>query len=201
MSRAVRPRLPREWYLTESCVPARRQRSSAKAMAVRPPSDSPWVAQPTPSTGLSPTTARRNSRFVSGGLSYEIGVCIQTGHVVWVHGPFRCGQNDITTSRQAVLLALNKGEKVEADLGYKGEDIKINTPNEYGEKEVEAMKGRVRSRHETVNQRIRHFGILEDIYRHRISDHSRYFRAVAVITQLNIETNAPLFPVDYEDYV
>ncbi|EJK70798.1 hypothetical protein THAOC_07815 [Thalassiosira oceanica] len=38
MSRAVRPRLPREWYLTESCVPARRQRSSANAMAVRPPS-------------------------------------------------------------------------------------------------------------------------------------------------------------------
>jgi hypothetical protein len=113
--------------------------------------------------------------------------------VVWVHGPFRCGQNDITISRQAVLLALNKGEKVEADLGYKGEDIKINAPNEYGEKEVEAMKARARSRHETVNRRIRHFGILEDRYRHKICDHSRYFRAATVITQLNIETNAPLF--------
>ena len=61
----------------------------------------------------------------------------------------------------------------EADLGYRGEDIKINTPNEYGKEEVEAMKARVRARHETVNRRIRHF--LEARYRHRICDHSRYF--------------------------
>jgi hypothetical protein len=35
-------------------------------------------------------------KFKGNGLKYEVGVCIATGHVVWVHGPTRAGQNDIT---------------------------------------------------------------------------------------------------------
>ena len=35
-------------------------------------------------------------KFKGNGLKYEVGVCIATRHVVWVHGPTRAGQNNIT---------------------------------------------------------------------------------------------------------
>ena len=31
----------------------------------------------------------------SAGLCNEIGVCIQTGHIVWFNGPFPCGIPDL----------------------------------------------------------------------------------------------------------
>lgn len=138
-------------------------------------------------------------KFKSGGLRYEVGVCIRTGRIVWIHGPFRCGKTDITISRNAVLYALRDGERVEADLGYRGEDLKINTPNEFGPREMEKMKQYARSRHETANQRMKIFGVLSQRYRHDIQYHSRCFRAVAVIVELNIETFAPLHDVVYVD--
>ena len=42
-------------------------------------------------------------KFKSGGLRYEVGVCIVTGHIVWINGPFRCSTNDITIVRQCAL--------------------------------------------------------------------------------------------------
>ena len=138
-------------------------------------------------------------KFNRGGVKYEIGVCIKTGHIVWINGPFRCGMPDITVARQAVLYALKKGEKLEADLGYRGEDLKINTPNELGREDLEKMKSNARHRHETVNRRMKIFGVLAQRFRHDIvSTHSMSFRAVAVIVQLNIETHASLYEVDYD---
>ena len=132
-------------------------------------------------------------KFNKGGLKYELGLCIRSGSIVWINGPFRCGMPDITVSRQAILYALSEDERVEADLGYRGEQLKINTPNEFGKEDLEVMKSIARSRHETVNGRMKVFGVLAQRYRHDIQDHSRCFRAVAVIVQLNIETDAPLF--------
>ena len=113
-------------------------------------------------------------------------------------GPFRCGQPDINVSRQAILYVLKEGEKVEADLGYRGEELKINTPNEFGEDELEEMKAGVRHRHETVNRSLKIFGVLAKRYRMEAQNHSRCFRAVAVIVQLNIENGAPLYDVTYD---
>ena len=31
-------------------------------------------------------------KFKGAGLRYEVGVCIQTGFIVWISGPFRDGQ-------------------------------------------------------------------------------------------------------------
>lgn len=96
------------------------------------------------------------------------------------------------------MYVLKGGEKVEADLGYRGEDLKINTPNDFGNDELEEMKADVRHRHETVNRRLKIFGVLAKRYRNETRDHSRCFRAVAVIVQLNIENGAPLYDVTYD---
>jgi hypothetical protein len=50
------------------------------------------------------------------GYRYEMGVCIQTGDIVWVNGPFKCGDwPDINIFRCGLKGRLAPGEKVEAD--------------------------------------------------------------------------------------
>ena len=140
-------------------------------------------------------------KFRSAGLKYEIGLNILTGDMVWLHGPFRCGKGDINVARHALINALEEGEMVEADLGYRGEQFKIKTPSSLHVRsdEERKMKALVRARHETVNERMKNFSILSNVFRHDLRKHSAVFRAVAVITQLSIEDGEPLFQVHYQD--
>ena len=64
-------------------------------------------------------------------MRYEVGVCITTGEIVWISGPFRCGINNLTMSCEGELLksALEEGETVEADCGYEDKKWFIKTPN------------------------------------------------------------------------
>ena len=61
------------------------------------------------------------------------------------------------------------------------------------------MQQRIRARHETVNKRFKQWGCLQNKFRHDILKHAEVFRAVAVITQIAIETGEPLFEVNYID--
>jgi hypothetical protein len=56
-----------------------------------------------------------------------------------------------------------------------------------------------RSRHETVKARFKSKQVLVKRFRHPLAFHSACFRAVAVITQLNIEAGESLFHVQYID--
>jgi hypothetical protein len=132
-------------------------------------------------------------KFKGPGLRYEVGVCIQTGDLVWINGPFPCGAwPDIKIFRQDLIGCLTGGEKVEADKGYRGEAHYIKTPRN----DVDTI---VRSRHETVNKRFKQWGCLNKLFRHQPSKHQSVFGAVAVLTQLAIENGEPLFGVFYND--
>ena len=61
------------------------------------------------------------------------------------------------------------------------------------------MKWAARSRHETFNGRLKHWGVLEKVYRHDITVHGTVFYACAVITQLSVANGEPLFEVEYGD--
>ena len=139
-------------------------------------------------------------KFKSNGLKYEVGVCIQSGNIVWVNGPFRGGESDITIARQAVISALDEDEMVEADGGYGGEDFYIKIPKHATTDEQRRIKTITRSRHETANNRLKMFGILRQKYRHGLEKHYMCFRAVAVITQLSIKHGHPLYQVEYSQY-
>lgn len=129
-------------------------------------------------------------KFKGPGLRYEIGLAIQSGDIVWVNGPFPCGQfPDIAIFRRALKNKLMQtGERAEADLGYRGEPLTIDLPNEgcftHNQKYIKQV---VRSRHETVNSRFKNFGILNQKFRHERSFHKVCFYAIASITQLSIE--------------
>ena len=132
-------------------------------------------------------------KFRGPGLCYEIGLSILSGSIVWVSGPFPCGQwTDIKIFRAGMLGSLDDGEKVVGDLGYRGEPDFVVTRRDYNE-------NLVRARHENVNRRFKQFVCLERVFRHDVRRHSSVFRAVAVITQLGMENGMPLFGVTYDD--
>ena len=61
------------------------------------------------------------------------------------------------------------------------------------------MQGRVRAWHETLNGRLKNWGILSQVFRHNIGSHKEVFWACAVVMQLTIEDGELLFEVEYGD--
>lgn len=136
-------------------------------------------------------------KFKGPGLRYEVALCIATGHIVWVFGPFPCGSHpDLTIFRLRMKAALLPGEKVVADGGYRDDACLLRTDVE-GEQRL--LLATVRARQETVNRRFKQFFVLGHRFRHRLSLHSACFHAVANITQLMIERGKPLFAVEYTE--
>ena len=69
---------------------------------------------------------------------------------------------------------------------------KIKCPgNDVNPAENWAMQGRVRARQEMLNGRLKTWGILSHVFRHRIAMHADVFRACAVVMQLTNENGEP----------
>lgn len=77
--------------------------------------------------------------FVPGGhgpgLRYGVAVCIQSGSIVWINGPFPCGTfADIVIFRQGLIYMLDRTRCVpemgEADNGYNGEGMSVRIMDE-----------------------------------------------------------------------
>ena len=61
-------------------------------------------------------------KFKKSALRYEVSLCIFTGEIVWVNGPYELGVwNNLDILRDGIVHHLSEGERVEADDGYIGE--------------------------------------------------------------------------------
>lgn len=60
------------------------------------------------------------SHKVNGpGVRYNVEICIASGHIEWVHGPFPCdAYSDLKIFLLRMKEALSSGENVLADGGY-----------------------------------------------------------------------------------
>ena len=138
-------------------------------------------------------------KFKHAALRYEIGICIQTGWIVWVNGPYPAGQwQDLSISRDGLNQALKKGEMFVADGGYADSHGWSMTPSGYNTRE-QYMKAVARARHETVNSRLKLFGILRQRFRHAVEKHWIVMGAIINISQIIIEEESPLFQIQYND--
>ena len=114
-------------------------------------------------------------------------MCIATGLIVWIHGPFPCGSfPDIKIFRHGLKHQLAKGESVEADRGYRGEPQCVSVPSDYSSQKQKIAKDHARARHEHINGRLKQFACLSHIFRHDVQKHSDVFWSVAVVTQLSL---------------
>ena len=136
---------------------------------------------------------------MKAGLYYGVGVCIQTGLIVWINGPFVVGKyNDITIFQLKMIYELLDWEMVEVDQGYVGQLNKIHVKYELGvsENQFEA-KTRARARGEMINGRFKNFCVLTNRYRHKISMYSYVFHAVAALMQISLTSVSLTFKVNY----
>ena len=100
-------------------------------------------------------------KFRHSGVRYKLGVCIITGDIVWINGPYPCGLfNDLQIFRLSLKSFLEPNERAEADDGYAGESpLKTVTPSMIGRRvDQVSMKYRVAQRHETCNRRFKQWG-------------------------------------------
>jgi hypothetical protein len=134
------------------------------------------------------------------GVRYELGVSINTGDIVSLHGPFPCGTYpDITIFRLGLKAMLGPSEKVIADRGYRG-DTKTCTPLNARNEQHSAAMARIRARHETINRRLKKWNSLKNVYRHHLDKHHLVFRSIAVIEQISTANgHAPFQITNYAD--
>ena len=136
------------------------------------------------------------------GLRYELCLCILTGDIVWLNGPYECGMwPDISVFRDSLKSHLEPNERVEADDGYVGEHPEcVKCPQGFAnEEQTEFMQQRVRNRQESINNRLKFWGILRQLCRHEITMHGDAVRAVAVVCQLTVNAGEKLFACGQRD--
>ena len=146
-------------------------------------------------------------KFKGPALRYEVALCILTGDIVWTNGPFPAGMwsDWMIFSQGGLLDCLEKDERVEADDGYlAGDPEVVKCPARIlHEEEQKKYRKRVRARQESVNKRIKQWGIMggdHRSYRHDLLKHQLFFDVVTLITQVAIENGEPLFDTsEYSD--
>ena len=127
-----------------------------------------------------------SKKFSGAALRYEVGICIQTGDICWINGPFKPGRwNDLAIFRRNLRQRLLPGEKVECDAGYLGEPACRNN-NIILNRLDDMAKCDARSRQENIHADIKIFDCLERAgpWRHDRHLHKHAFAAAAVLTQL-----------------
>lgn len=140
-----------------------------------------------------------SQKFNGPGYKYEVGVCIATGEIVWINGPFKCGRGDKKIFEEDGLLdALADDELVEADGAYQG-NARLKTPGAGQTADERGQANRVRGRGENVNGWLKKFAVLANVFRHDPkTKHRICFESVAVITQLRFEFHGTLYDVPYD---
>lgn len=150
-----------------------------------------------------PFDSRWYSEKMNGpGVKYEVGVCIATGFIVWINGPFPASHNDSTIFKNTLKVLLADDEGVEVDSGYKG-DEKFKTPTVAKSSGERKMKSVVRGRHENVNSALKVFNVLNLPFHHNnprdqmMRKFGLCFDSIAVITQLKFQHCGINYEVSY----
>jgi hypothetical protein len=153
-----------------------------------------------------PFDSQMYSQKLNGpAFKYEVGVCIKTGFIVWVNGPFKAGESDLTIFEGALEGMLCEDEGVECDAFYKG-NPRFKSPQVYVQGTNDGkQKSIVRGRHENINGRLKIFQVLNVPFRHAkprekmMEKHGNCFNAIAVITQLKLSIGGDeLYDVEYD---
>jgi len=137
---------------------------------------------------LNPFCAVWNSfKFKGPGVRYKIAICILTGEIVWVIGPFPAGITDSEIYNRCLSKQLGPDEFVEADSGYKT-CPKAKIPGVSTGHDQAKRKSQARGRHETVNGKLKVFSALTTRSCHfKLGNHCTMFVAAAVATQVSFK--------------
>lgn len=148
-----------------------------------------------------PSTKWYSNKFKKAGLTYELAVAIYHNKLVWMNGPFPAGENDKSIFEKPNGLASKlKGKQgVIGDEGYRGNPKKVSTRNSLDDDNEKELKKRAKARQETINARLKGFGILNQTFRTtgylRVPRHKAVMEACCVIVQYELDNGSCLFRV------
>ena len=141
------------------------------------------------------------------GLTYEIALHLWENRIVWINGPFppNDGGDRAIFVNEGLEAAIPDGKKAIADKTHAGLD-KIALHNSLDCNEVRMFKRRARARQESINARLKNFGVLKQRFRHKKAHvqhaaftngakHQAFVHAVAVICTYQMQHGSPLFTV------
>lgn len=123
------------------------------------------------------------------GLRYEIGICLQTGWLVWVEGPYPPGRwSDLDIAENCLHGDLDRGELYLTDGTYRDRNgFARKTPNG-SIKADQRMKDLAGARLGHVKKLLKNYGILHRCFRHDRTMHGRVLQAVANVVQATLMT-------------
>ena len=128
-------------------------------------------------------------KFNKAALRYEVGICIQTGDIVWINGPYPPGEwNDLQIALDGIVYLLEGDERLITDKGYRGYPVYFDCQWRYLDNQHQkTRKALARARHENVNKLFKDWDCLSERWRCDLALHGVAFRAVANIVQFKIE--------------
>ena len=153
-----------------------------------------------PGDDVGPPKSWISFKFRKPANRFEVVTSISTGLICRIAGPYRAGKyHDLTIFRIGGLKQLLQecGEKAEADKGYRGEPDTIELPDD-GIVDQYHEKALIRSRHETINGKIKNWQCMNTVFRHDIHLHGTFFIAVCTIINIQIMSGEKMvFQVEY----
>ncbi len=123
-------------------------------------------------------------KLKKSGVRYEVGLCIKTGDICWWNGPYEPGVwGNGMIFANSLKSHLELRERCKTDVGYLGSAPEfVKCPGGvWGESWKRTMQQRVRSRQETVNERLKKWAILSTPYHHNLHLHQTVFAAVITL--------------------
>ena len=118
-----------------------------------------------------------------------MAVCIQTGLIVWVNGPYPCGRwPDLAIFRHRLVEMLDMGEWIVTDEGYSdGREFCLNKKWRGFPRWWKRMAARALSKHERINSELKRFQILSTAFRGKdLDEHGEAFMAIANVVQIQM---------------
>ena len=138
------------------------------------------------------------------GLRYKIGICIATGLIVWLKGPYKPQRLvDISIFWHQMRWQLRMGEWIVGNRGYR-DSFNFVIPKGVGPAWLQEMMGMATARHETINSRLKTFRLVWHPYRfgqgnfERLTRHKRTITAICNVVNIWL-VESPAFQLDYDD--
>ena len=156
-----------------------------------------WIWEP--SKFLS--TTWYSPKYKKAALTYEIALSLYHDKIVWVNGPFPAGENDkkVFNKPDGLASKLKPGQVAIGDEGYVGQKDKVVARNSLNDATTKEIKKRSKAWQETINSRLKAFGILNQPFRctgaHRLPRHKAALEACLVIIQYELENGSKLLRI------
>jgi IS5 family transposase len=135
----------------------------------------------------------------SAGLNYEIALSLFESKIVHAKTGDPASKHDMTVFQMELKNKIPRGKRVVADKVYDVDDERhiVSSHNQFDTDEVLEFKKNARSRHETVNAKLKMFKCLDYRFRHGVIRAQQCFDSVLVLVQYAIEDTGihgePLF--------